>query len=493
MTTDTAQIELIPINDIKIAGERRPLNKKKVRTLAKSIHRLGLRNPITVWRNEDGGADLVAGLHRLEAVKSLGRKKIETIVMEGSKTQVRMWTIAENLHRHGLTKLERAESIDEWKRLLKKLKVDGAVSGPGGRQPKDQGINKTAKALNLSREDVRRSEKVAKICKRAKRLAAKKGLDNNQAALLKVAAESTPDAQVKKVRELAKKAEVKRSSSLSPDDSTQLKSLKRAFIIACSNSLFFSRPLRSKIVSRIAGSPIQGIIALLAMALRSTAVMRSLYALSGSVSLVPTEMTNSCGLNRDPIRRKSAAQSTECSCNRPVLSFVKFATSRRALMQLSCATSRVTPSQYPPATESPTKAILSFGCVSLMARPVSAKHVTADAMDSAMAPLIKGRTLRRLCCNGMRFPTPQRLPSKRATYNLCATFSRSYSIYVSLDADAVCRSCPPTMAPAGMVTTCAGVVLWLGQNNQPCESKLCASLASVGKGASDRKPAGLIK
>jgi ParB-like nuclease domain len=229
MTDHLPKITLIPINDIKIAGKRRPLNEKKVRTLAKSIRKLGLRDPITVWRNEEADIDLVAGRHRLEAMKSLGREQIETIVMEGSKTLVRMWTIAENLHRHGLTKLERAESIDQWKRLLKKLKVEGTVPGPGGRQPRDEGISKTAEALDLSREDVRRSGKVANICKEAKRLAAKKGLDDNQAALMKVAAEPTPDAQVKKVRELAKKAEVKRSSSLSPDDSAQLKSLKRAF------------------------------------------------------------------------------------------------------------------------------------------------------------------------------------------------------------------------------------------------------------------------
>jgi hypothetical protein len=140
-----------------------------------------------------------------------------------------MWTIAENLHRSGLSKLERAESIANWKRLLKKLSHDGHNARPGGHQPKDKGVSKTAKALDLSREDVRRSDKVATICNEAKRLAAQKGLDDNQAALLKVAAEPTPKAQVRKVRELAKKAEVKRSSPLSPDDTAHLKLLKGTF------------------------------------------------------------------------------------------------------------------------------------------------------------------------------------------------------------------------------------------------------------------------
>jgi ParB-like chromosome segregation protein Spo0J len=229
MTDHLPKITLIPIEDIKIRGKRRPINRRKLRTLADSIQAIGLQNPITVRLRKNGDVLLVAGRHRLKAAKMLGHEKVKAIVMEGGKIQRRMWTIAENLHRSGLTKLQRAECIATWKRLLKHLNHDKKNDRPGGHQPKDKGISKTAEALDLSREDVRRSEKVAKICKKAKRLAAKKGIDNNQAALLKVAAEPTPDAQVKKVRELAKKAKAKPSSSLSPDESAQLKLLEGTF------------------------------------------------------------------------------------------------------------------------------------------------------------------------------------------------------------------------------------------------------------------------
>jgi hypothetical protein len=74
---------------------------------------------------------------------------------------------------------------------------------------------------------VRRSEAIAKISPKAKAAAKSAGLDRNQDALLKVAKEA-PEAQLAKVKELAKKAKTKRMA-LSPDEATKLKSLKKLF------------------------------------------------------------------------------------------------------------------------------------------------------------------------------------------------------------------------------------------------------------------------
>ena len=99
---------------------------------------------------------------------------------------------------------------------------------PGGRQPNDKGISKAAKALGTSRDDVRRSNKIAAISSDAKEAAFEAGLADNEAALLKIANERRPETQIGKVRELAKP---KRASKpeLSEKERKQFRRLKRRF------------------------------------------------------------------------------------------------------------------------------------------------------------------------------------------------------------------------------------------------------------------------
>jgi hypothetical protein len=69
---------------------------------------------------------------------------------------------------------------------------------------------------------------IASLSPKAKTAAKAAGLDTNQAALLKAAKESTPEAQAKKVHELAKRKRAW-AHALSQDEIKQLKALKRAF------------------------------------------------------------------------------------------------------------------------------------------------------------------------------------------------------------------------------------------------------------------------
>jgi ParB/RepB/Spo0J family partition protein len=105
--------------------------------LATSIKAIGLRTPISVrilpkmtinGIDESNVPVLVAGLHRLEAVKSLGIARIEGVVQHGSDLDARMREIAENLHRVELSALERADHIAEWIKLLEER---GLQSGAG--------------------------------------------------------------------------------------------------------------------------------------------------------------------------------------------------------------------------------------------------------------------------------------------------------------------------------------------------------------------------
>jgi ParB-like chromosome segregation protein Spo0J len=162
------RIESVAINDIKVVDERRPVDKKKMRMIAESISTIGLRTPLTVRQRNNGGIVLVAGLHRLEAAKSLHWEKIDCFVVADTKIQRQLWMIAENVHRANLTKLQRSEAIAQWGKLIKKPPGDGQVAHPGGDQPSDKGINKVAKGLDLSRESVRRATRIAGISASAK-------------------------------------------------------------------------------------------------------------------------------------------------------------------------------------------------------------------------------------------------------------------------------------------------------------------------------------
>lgn len=77
----------------------------------------------------------------------------------------RLWEIAENLHRAELGPVERAEHIDEWRKLTVAKETQGGADGAplGGRQPHEKGIAKTAEALGVSDATVRRAEKISAL------------------------------------------------------------------------------------------------------------------------------------------------------------------------------------------------------------------------------------------------------------------------------------------------------------------------------------------
>src|SRR5688572_7197981 len=97
-------IRNLPIKSIRILGRHRPLVAKRVRQLVDSIEKIGLKTPPSV-RIKKLGPVLVAGRHRIEALKLLGFDSVDCVVFEGDKVDARLWTVAENLHRAGLTKI----------------------------------------------------------------------------------------------------------------------------------------------------------------------------------------------------------------------------------------------------------------------------------------------------------------------------------------------------------------------------------------------------
>ena len=128
----------------------------------------------------------------------------------------RLWNCAENAHRADLTVLQQAEHAEEWERLVRERAKDGQLAHPGGRQPGDKGISKSAKELGLSREEVRRARLIAAISPEGKAKAVELRLDRKQSALLEIAQQSTEAAQIAKATEIAGRLRQRRQTCKEP-------------------------------------------------------------------------------------------------------------------------------------------------------------------------------------------------------------------------------------------------------------------------------------
>ena len=218
--THETKVVRIRIADVQVLGNRRELVQDKVREIAESIKSIGLIPPITVRAVGNAAAGsgepatvLVAGLHRLEAVRSLGGEYgeyIDAIYVDGDDVDARLREIEENLCRAELTVLQRAEQIDEWVRITE---WDNTVSGqvvpkPKGGRPEGS-LAKAARTLPLPggtvaarRKSLDRNRAIARISPQAKAAAKAAALDDNQSALTQIA-RVAPEAQSRKVEEVA--------------------------------------------------------------------------------------------------------------------------------------------------------------------------------------------------------------------------------------------------------------------------------------------------
>jgi ParB-like chromosome segregation protein Spo0J len=194
---------LVEIKKILVGKERRAINPRKVDAIAKSIREIGLRTPLSVYHKKKE-VILVAGRHRLEAMKSVGRTHVECFVLPDSKGDRQLWAISENLHRANLTKLERAEQLAKWADLIETRNAGAKTKSPGGVQPKDKGLSRISREMDITRESLRRGKTIAGISAEGKKAAKESGLAHNEAALLKIAKQKSVRDQVEKVNEILK-------------------------------------------------------------------------------------------------------------------------------------------------------------------------------------------------------------------------------------------------------------------------------------------------
>ena len=123
---------MIPVEQINVLNPR-DRSKKKFGQIVGNIARLGLKKPITVChaggRNGEARYDLVCGQGRLEAFASLGQEVIPAIVVEGTKEDLLLMSLAENLARRQHSTVE----------LVREIRLaEGAGLHPVADRPQDR-------------------------------------------------------------------------------------------------------------------------------------------------------------------------------------------------------------------------------------------------------------------------------------------------------------------------------------------------------------------
>lgn len=114
---ETTETKMVKIADIKVGERKRQVDAKRAESLTKSIRTVGLISPITV----NAKFELIAGNHRLEAFKALGKTEIPARIIDVNKLQAEMIEIDENLVRKELTELEKSEQLKRRKELYEQL------------------------------------------------------------------------------------------------------------------------------------------------------------------------------------------------------------------------------------------------------------------------------------------------------------------------------------------------------------------------------------
>jgi ParB family transcriptional regulator, chromosome partitioning protein len=237
-------LQTLCIDKIQVGERLRSLNQDAVTFLADSIKYYGLINPITVREQSDGQYMLIAGNHRLEATKSLGKTSIEVKIVSQSELESKLLEIDENLFRAELSKLDRGDHFLKRKLIYEELHpetkkgVAGAMAKHGSANDNLSFAEDTAKKMGGSLKTIERDvARARKITKKVKDLIRDKPEISDSGVELDVLADLSESDQKKVVEQvlnnkadsirMAAKSLIKSSSSgvSATDPITRLKKL----------------------------------------------------------------------------------------------------------------------------------------------------------------------------------------------------------------------------------------------------------------------------
>lgn len=107
-------VHMIPVDQITVLNPRLR-GKHKFKQIVDNIAKLGLKRPITVARNDGESVEtdyvLVCGQGRLEAFMALGETKIPAVVINGTREDFLLMSLAENLARRQHSPMELVKKI----------------------------------------------------------------------------------------------------------------------------------------------------------------------------------------------------------------------------------------------------------------------------------------------------------------------------------------------------------------------------------------------
>lgn len=165
-------LKVISVNQISTGDRLRSLDETQVLALVASIAEVGLINPIAVYPS-DGGYGLVAGAHRLEAVKRLGLAEVDANVIDLSSLHRLIAECDENLVGSKLTDAERGRFMMTRKQAYEELHPEARQggnwqSGQFGHTEVLGFVKDTAAKTGMSERAVRRhAERGMKITEKA--------------------------------------------------------------------------------------------------------------------------------------------------------------------------------------------------------------------------------------------------------------------------------------------------------------------------------------
>lgn len=109
------KVSLIPLDKIypNPAQPRKIFDKNELLSLADSISKNGLLQPILLRKMPDGRYLIISGERRFRAVKMLGRDSISAIVRTATDEQSAVFALIENIQRKDLSFFEEAKAISE--------------------------------------------------------------------------------------------------------------------------------------------------------------------------------------------------------------------------------------------------------------------------------------------------------------------------------------------------------------------------------------------
>ena len=184
MNSNAMDVRHVNIAEISVPdGPWRP--RSDLGALKQSIEDRGLIHPVTITLE----GKLIAGRHRLEAHRQLGRTTIACRAVDVSKLEAELIQIDENLARSELSALEHAEHVARRKQIYEEIhpetKQGGAPGKPGGGKTKNPGsrsiVAETVSLTGQSRSTIHEDAKIGALLQevrdalRASPMADKKG------------------------------------------------------------------------------------------------------------------------------------------------------------------------------------------------------------------------------------------------------------------------------------------------------------------------------